>query len=106
MQPTGDLQFSPNLRWIEALEFSIAFNSILFIGAPDPQTTKFAVDSGVETKHYTPSRIARMPRGTTIFKNHAGEWIAVICSDGRTDLPAIIDGRQDYLEDGGQSIST
>ena len=63
MQPTGDLQFSPNLRWLETLEFSIAFNSILFIGAPDPQTTKFAVDSGVETKHYTPSRIARMPRG-------------------------------------------
>lgn len=99
MQPTGDLQFSPNLRWLETLEFSIAFNSILFIGAPDPQTTKFAVETGVETKHYTPSRIARMPRGTTIFKNHAGEWIAVICSDGRTDLPAIIDGRQDYLED-------
>jgi len=99
MQPTGDLLFSPNLRWLETLEYSIAFDSILFIGAPDPQTTKFAVDSGVETKHYTPSRIARMPRGTTIFKSYSGEWIAVVCSDGRTDIPAILDGRQDYLED-------
>lgn len=99
MQPTGDIFFSSDLSWLQTLEYSIELNSILFIGSPNPETTKFAVDSGVETKHYTPSRIARMPRGTTIFKNHSGEWIAVICSDGRTDLPAIIDGRQDFLED-------
>ena len=40
-----------------------------------------------------------MPRGTTIFKNHEGEWIAVICSDGRTDIQEINDGRQDHLDD-------
>lgn len=105
MQPTGDLLFSPNLRWLESLDYSIAFESILFIGAPDPDATRVAVESGVETKHYTPSRISLMPKGTTIFKNHAGGWIAVVCSDGRTDLPIISDGRQDYLEDDNPIIT-
>ena len=105
MQPTGDLLFSPNLKWLESLDYSIVFESILFIGSPDPETTRVAVESGVETKHYTPSRISLMPKGTTIFKNHAGGWIAVVCSDGRSDLPIISDGRQDYLEDDNPIIT-
>ncbi len=105
MQPTGDLLFSPNLKWLESFDYSIAFESILFIGAPDPETTRVAVESGVETKHYTPSRISLMPKGTTIFKNHAGGWIGVVCSDGRTDLPIISDGRQDYLADDNPIIT-
>ena len=99
MQPTGDLLFSPNQTWLRTLEFDITPAAILFIGDPDPEMTKFAVDSGVETKHYTPSRTAKMPRGTSIFKKPTGEWVVVICSDGRNDLPAITDGRQDFLDD-------
>ena len=89
MQPTGDIFFSPDLSWFTTLEYSILASSILFIGNPDPLVAKYAVDSGIETKHYTPLRTARMPRGTTIFKNHSGEWMVVICSDGRTDLPGV-----------------
>lgn len=46
-----------------------------------------------------PTRMSRMPKGTTIFQDHKGEWVAVICSDGRSDIDPIGDGRQDFLPD-------
>lgn len=99
MIPTGDLLYSHDPKWLEYSELPINLNLILFIGAPEPSTTKIAVESGVETKHYTSARIGKFPKGTTIFKNHLGEWIAIICSDGRQDVPPVGDGRQDHLSD-------
>jgi len=97
--PSGDLLFNPNERLLEDTGLSILFAKVLFVGDPEPQTTKWAVDAGLDTRHYMPNRMSRMPKGTTIFQDHNGDWVAVICSDGRTDIAAIGEGRQDFLPD-------
>ncbi len=99
MLPSGDLLFNPSERLLEDTGLSIPFVKVLFVGDPEPQTTKWAVDAGFDTRHYMPNRMSRMPKGTTIFQDHNGEWVAVICSDGRTDIAAIGEGRQDFLPD-------
>ena len=99
MRASGDVDYSPSLNRFEDHEYEIALGGILFIGAPDSRLTKIATDSGVESRHYTPERMSRMPRGTTFFKSLSGEWRVVICSDGIAGLDSIIDGRQDYLDD-------
>jgi superfamily II DNA or RNA helicase len=99
MQPTGDIFFSPDTRWFEKFEYSITPSYVLFIGDPNPESTKIAVDSGVDTRHFVPPRTGNLPKGTTIFKNHEGKWIVVISSEGKSELKEIPDGRQDFLSD-------
>jgi superfamily II DNA or RNA helicase len=99
MQPTGDIFFSPDTRWFEKFEYSITPSYILFIGDPDLESTRTAVESGVDSRHFVPNRIGTLPRGTTIFKTDDAKWAVVICSDGKNDLIDIPDGRQDFLPD-------
>jgi superfamily II DNA or RNA helicase len=105
MQPTGDLFYSPKMDWLTSLDFEFLFSGILFIGEPNPELTKKVSESGVETRHYTPTRKTVIPTGTTIFKSHAGEWFVSICSEGNASLDPVVDGRQDYLDDDNPLIT-
>lgn len=99
MKPIGDLFFSGSLNWFLDTTFEIDFQRILFIGEPDPALTKTASESGIETRHYTPSRLNRMPFGNTSFKASNGQWYLCISSGGMSNLESVTDGRQDWLED-------
>jgi hypothetical protein len=99
MKPIGDLFFSGSLNWFLDTTFEFDFQRILFIGEPDPALTKTASESGIETRHYTPSRLNRMPFGNTSFKASNGQWYLCISSGGMSNLESVTDGRQDWLED-------
>jgi superfamily II DNA or RNA helicase len=97
---SGDIYYSPAKSWPAELIAEIQPSQILLIGQPPAEVVIMARETGVEVKHYEPSRIGQIPPGSTFFRNlsRSDGWKLIHNFLGTTQRSPVSAERQQNLE--------